>query len=230
MNSTYAPAWRQALGAAPSGKPASAIKGGRGGQHFSMRGSDAQYRLEIDFLEAVNGAKKRITLPDGGTLDVTLPAGTKLLEIGQLDEMEVEADVRGGRGDALVDRLGLLGAAELLFAIGFALNALGRHVGIELEGMPGHVEAQHERLVVEARGDEVDLGRVQLSNRPCAHRSEPQRCKVALGDAGLGGTQAEGWRRRDGAHGRLVEQCVDGGGNRGSSDGTAPECSGVACS
>src|SRR6476646_4218217 len=46
-----------------------------GGQRFAMRGQDAQYRLEIDFLEAVNGAKKRITLPDGGTLDVTIPAG-----------------------------------------------------------------------------------------------------------------------------------------------------------
>ena len=40
-----------------------------------MRGQDAQYRLEIDFLEAVNGTKKRITLPDGGTLDVTIPPG-----------------------------------------------------------------------------------------------------------------------------------------------------------
>ena len=50
---------------------------GAGGQRFAMRGQDAQYRLEIDFLEAVNGAKKRITLPDGGTLDVTIPAGVE---------------------------------------------------------------------------------------------------------------------------------------------------------
>ncbi|MCJ7599583.1 MAG: DnaJ domain-containing protein [Methyloceanibacter sp.] len=48
---------------------------GTGGARFAMRGQDAQYRLGIDFLEAVNGAKKRITLPDGNTLDVTIPAG-----------------------------------------------------------------------------------------------------------------------------------------------------------
>ena len=38
-----------------------------------MRGQDAQYRLEVDFLDAVNGTKTRITLPDGETLDVTIP-------------------------------------------------------------------------------------------------------------------------------------------------------------
>ena len=40
-----------------------------------MRGHDAQYRLDVDFLDAVNGTKTRITLPDGGTLDVTIPPG-----------------------------------------------------------------------------------------------------------------------------------------------------------
>ena len=48
---------------------------GAGGRRFSMRGQDAQYRLEVDFLDAVNGTKTRITLPDGGTLDVTIPPG-----------------------------------------------------------------------------------------------------------------------------------------------------------
>src|SRR5215471_9021079 len=50
------------------------VRGGRGGARFSMRGPDAQYRLEVDFLDAVNGTKTRITLPDGGTLDVIIPA------------------------------------------------------------------------------------------------------------------------------------------------------------
>jgi hypothetical protein len=36
------------------------------GARFSMRGSDSQYRLDVDFLDAVNGTKTRITLPDGG--------------------------------------------------------------------------------------------------------------------------------------------------------------------
>ena len=51
------------------------MRGGGGGRRFAMRGQDAQYRLDVDFLDAVNGTKTRITLPDGGTLDVTIPAG-----------------------------------------------------------------------------------------------------------------------------------------------------------
>ena len=34
------------------------------------RGADAHYRLAVDFLDAVNGATKRINLPEGGSLDV----------------------------------------------------------------------------------------------------------------------------------------------------------------
>lgn len=42
-----------------------------------MRGRDALYHLEVDFLDAVNGAKRRITFPDGKTLDLSIPAGTR---------------------------------------------------------------------------------------------------------------------------------------------------------
>lgn len=48
---------------------------------FQARGRDVQYALEVDFLEAVKGARKRITLPEGGSLDLTIPAG---LEDGQV--------------------------------------------------------------------------------------------------------------------------------------------------
>ncbi len=52
---------------------------GRGGGEgrIRLRGQDALYRLPVEFLEALNGATKRITLPDGGTLDVVIPAGTR---------------------------------------------------------------------------------------------------------------------------------------------------------
>ena len=40
-----------------------------------MRGADARYSLQVRFLDAARGAKLPITLPDGGTLTVTLPAG-----------------------------------------------------------------------------------------------------------------------------------------------------------
>ena len=74
-----------------------------GGQRFSMRGSDAQYRLEIDFLEAVQGTKKRITLPDGGTLDVSIPAGVNEGQILRLKGKGMPGLAGGEGGDALVE-------------------------------------------------------------------------------------------------------------------------------
>lgn len=55
-----------------------AAQGGqRGGtQGFNMRGQDKRYTLEIPFMDAVLGGKTRITLPDGGMLDVKIPQGT----------------------------------------------------------------------------------------------------------------------------------------------------------
>ena len=53
-------------------------RAGRGARtNIRMPGADAHYRLELDFLDAVNGAKKTITLPDGSTLEVTIPPGTR---------------------------------------------------------------------------------------------------------------------------------------------------------
>jgi len=55
--------------------------GGRpGGGHpggMRMRGSDSRYSLSCTFLDAVKGGRQRITLPDGRSLDVTIPAGTR---------------------------------------------------------------------------------------------------------------------------------------------------------
>lgn len=47
--------------------------GARGGMRF--RGGDLRYHLEIGFLDAVNGATRRVTTPDGATLDIAIPAG-----------------------------------------------------------------------------------------------------------------------------------------------------------
>ena len=48
---------------------------GEGSGPFGVRGRDVRYTLEIDFLEAATGAKKRVTMPDGGVLDITVPEG-----------------------------------------------------------------------------------------------------------------------------------------------------------
>jgi DnaJ-class molecular chaperone len=76
-------------------------QGGR--TQFRVRGPDLHYRLEVEFLEAVNGATKRITLPDGATLDVTIPPGTR---DGQILRLRGKGGVGiGGAepGDALIE-------------------------------------------------------------------------------------------------------------------------------
>lgn len=42
---------------------------------FRMPPQDLRYAFELDFLDAVNGGQKRVTMPDGKTLDITIPAG-----------------------------------------------------------------------------------------------------------------------------------------------------------
>ena len=41
------------------------------------RGQDRQFRLGVPFLDAVLGAKTRISLPDGNALEVTIPEGSR---------------------------------------------------------------------------------------------------------------------------------------------------------
>lgn len=68
-----------------------------------MRGRDIRFTLDIDFLDAVNGAKRRISLAEGRTLDVAIPAG---VESGQVLRLKNQggAGVQGGpAGDALVE-------------------------------------------------------------------------------------------------------------------------------
>jgi DnaJ-class molecular chaperone len=78
-----------------------------GGRRESERpefsGKDTQYQLEIDFLEAVRGAEKIITLPNGKKLQVKIPPGIKegqKLKFSAHDEPGVG---RGQPGDAYVE-------------------------------------------------------------------------------------------------------------------------------
>jgi DnaJ-class molecular chaperone len=80
------------------------ILGRRAGQaRFRMRGPDIQYRLPVEFMEAANGATKRITMPDGATLDVVIPPGTRDRQVLRL-RGKGGAGIGGGpAGDALVE-------------------------------------------------------------------------------------------------------------------------------
>jgi DnaJ-class molecular chaperone len=110
----HGPAWRQYAGAEAYG-----AGGGQGftaedletlfghafgeglGSFGAGRGRDAHYSLTISFLEAANGAVRRLTLPDGRTLDVTIPAGVRDGHVLRLRGQGRPG--RHGPGDALVE-------------------------------------------------------------------------------------------------------------------------------
>ncbi|KRQ14886.1 DnaJ C-terminal domain-containing protein [Bradyrhizobium sp. DASA03076] len=59
------------------------------------RGADVRYHLELNFLDAVNGGKQSIVLPDGSTLEVNIPPGTS---DGQI--LRLKGKGRRGAGDS----------------------------------------------------------------------------------------------------------------------------------
>ncbi len=65
-------------------------------------GADLHYELHVPFLDAVNGAVRTITLPQGGTLDVTIPAGVEDGQTLRLKGKGAPAPGEGPPGDALV--------------------------------------------------------------------------------------------------------------------------------
>ena len=67
------------------------------------RGADVRYTLEVEFLESVNGAKKRVTLPEGGVLDLAVPAGVFDGQTLRLRGKGGPCAGSGPNGDALVE-------------------------------------------------------------------------------------------------------------------------------
>jgi len=75
----------------------------RQGKSGPRKGQDALFRLEVDFADAVKGATQRITLPDGGTLDVRIPEGTREGQILRLKGKGMRGAGGAQPGDALVE-------------------------------------------------------------------------------------------------------------------------------
>jgi DnaJ-class molecular chaperone len=69
----------------------------------NRRGRDLHYQLPINFAESITGANKRLTLPDGGTLDVTVPPGLVDGQILRLRGKGAPGTGEGGHGDALIE-------------------------------------------------------------------------------------------------------------------------------
>jgi DnaJ-class molecular chaperone len=66
-------------------------------------GMDLHYRLAVEFLDAIKGATRRLTLPDGGTLDVTIPPGIQEGQVLRLRGKGAPSTGEGRAGDAMVE-------------------------------------------------------------------------------------------------------------------------------
>ncbi|MGZ5876736.1 MAG: DnaJ C-terminal domain-containing protein [Bradyrhizobium sp.] len=74
---------------------------GRAGRR--RRGQDVRYHLKLSFLDAINGGKQSIVLPDGTTLDVNIPPGTRHGQILRLKGKGRPGLGDGPPGDALIE-------------------------------------------------------------------------------------------------------------------------------
>ena len=75
---------------------------GRSG-NVRMRGSDVHYHLTLSFLDAINGGKQQVKLPDGSSLDVTIPPGIRNGQVLRLRGKGRPGLNGGPSGDALVE-------------------------------------------------------------------------------------------------------------------------------
>ena len=76
---------------------------GRGeGGNFTMPLQDLRYALAVDLLEAIKGAHKVVSMPDGKTLDITIPAGISDGQVMRLKGRGLPG-ADGKPGDAYVE-------------------------------------------------------------------------------------------------------------------------------
>ena len=76
---------------------------GRAEGSFKARGQDVSYVLPMAFLDAANGATRTITLPEGKTLQVTVPEGAEDRQMLRLKGQGGPGFGGGPAGDAYVE-------------------------------------------------------------------------------------------------------------------------------
>jgi DnaJ-class molecular chaperone len=74
---------------------------GRAGRR--RRGQDVRYHLDLSLLDSINGGKQSLVLPDGTTLDVNIPRGTRDGQILRLKGKGRPLTGDGPPGDALIE-------------------------------------------------------------------------------------------------------------------------------
>jgi len=72
--------------------------GGMGSGGFQQAPEDTRFKLEVEFADAATGATRRVTMPDGKSLDVGIPAG---ISDGQTIRLKGQGSQRGA--DAMVE-------------------------------------------------------------------------------------------------------------------------------
>lgn len=78
-------------------------RGGSGRGFGQQRGEDVRYRMEVDFLDAVNGGRRRVTMSDGRSLDLAIPAGLNSGQTLRLKGQGLPGTGNAPAGDALVE-------------------------------------------------------------------------------------------------------------------------------
>lgn len=74
-----------------------------GGANAKRRGADVNYSLSVDFVAAATGTRRRLTLPDGRTLDVLIPPGTAEGTVLRLKGQGQPSPSGGPDGDAYIE-------------------------------------------------------------------------------------------------------------------------------
>jgi DnaJ-class molecular chaperone len=74
-----------------------------GGRTFRMRGQDLQFSLTVDFLDAANGARRRLELAPDKSLEVSIPAGIRDGQVLRLQGQGAPGIGGGPPGDALIE-------------------------------------------------------------------------------------------------------------------------------
>lgn len=68
-----------------------------------QKGRDVRYRVEVAFEDAVSGARRRMTMADGRSLDVNIPAGITSGQTLRLKSQGQPSHEGGAPGDALLE-------------------------------------------------------------------------------------------------------------------------------